>query len=177
MTTTTNSSTHTHTHTITNRTRIRAALAGVLLATALASAGVTAEAAAPADAADSVQTFRNAATSACLDDSETSGVRTYTCIQGNPHQKWNVHPWTDGTRELRNSKTRLCLTDYPRGKAAPHPCDKAKDQSWIVHRYPDGAVEFKNQATGLCLDDSPTHHLRTFPCGTHNPRSPFQTWH
>ncbi|WP_326587681.1 RICIN domain-containing protein [Streptomyces sp. NBC_01294] len=161
--------------------RSRVALAGLLLASALvsttgtATATAAADAAVPARALDSVQTFRNGATSACLDDSE-AGVRTYTCL-GNEHQKWNVHQWADGTRELKNRKTGLCLTDHPRGTVTPQPCDKAKDESWFVHRYPDGAVEFKNQATGLCLDDSFEHRLRTFPCGTHSARSPYQTWH
>ncbi|MCF3179941.1 RICIN domain-containing protein [Streptomyces polychromogenes] len=127
-----------------------------------------------APAADTIQTLRNDATSACLDDSEY-GVRTYTCL-GNDHQKWNVHRWADGTRELRNTKTGRCLTDHPEGNVRPYACDKAKDQSWTVHRYPDGAVELKNQQTGLCLDDSPAHHLRTFPCGTHSGKSPYQTW-
>ncbi|MGW0748778.1 RICIN domain-containing protein [Streptomyces sp. NPDC002587] len=68
-----------------------------------------ADAAAPAGALDSVQTFRNAATSACLHDSE-SGVRTCTC-RGNDHQKWNVHRWADDTRELKNQATGLCLDD------------------------------------------------------------------
>ncbi|EFL18307.1 RICIN domain-containing protein [Streptomyces sp. C] len=145
-------------------------LTGILLATTLVTAP-----AAKAGSLDSVQTFRNAATSACLDDSD-AGVRTYACL-GNDHQKWNVHQWADGTRELRNRKTGLCLTDHPRGTASAQPCDKAKDESWIVHRYPDGSVEFRNQATGLCLDDSPQHHLRTFPCGTHAQKSPYQTWH
>ncbi|WP_328929601.1 RICIN domain-containing protein [Streptomyces sp. NBC_00190] len=152
----------------------RAALTGILLAIGLAAATTTAGAAVPAGALDSVQTFRNGATSVCLDDSD-AGVRTYTCL-GNDHQKWNVHRWADGTRELRNLKTGRCLTDFPRGSVSVHPCDKDKDESWIVHRYPDGAVELKNQATGLCLDDSFEHHLRTFPCGTHSARSPFQTW-
>ncbi|MEU8774195.1 RICIN domain-containing protein [Streptomyces sp. NPDC048606] len=153
--------------------RLRAALTCLLLTGALAAgAGVTATA---AGALDSVQTFRNGATSACLDDSE-HGTRTYTCF-ANQHQKWNVHQWADGTRELRNLQTGNCLTDFPRGRATALPCDKAKDQSWFVHRYPDGAVEFKNQESGLCLDDSPQHKLRTFPCGTHAQRSPYQTWH
>ncbi|MDX6758718.1 RICIN domain-containing protein [Streptomyces sp. F8] len=155
--------------------RLRATAACVLLAAGLATATATHEAdAAPTSALDSVQSFRNDATSACLDDSE-HGIRTYTCL-GNDHQKWNVHRWADGTRELRNINTGRCLTGSPGGKVAPYPCDKAKDQSWIVHRYPDGAVELKNQQTGLCLDDSPSHHLRTFPCGTHTQKSPYQTW-
>ncbi|MFF4578842.1 RICIN domain-containing protein [Streptomyces sp. NPDC001373] len=154
-----------------------AALACVLLAVGAAAhapAFAAGSEAARAAAADTVQTLRNEATSACLDDSEY-GVRTHACL-GNDHQKWNVHRWADGTRELRNLKTGRCLTDHPVGQARPHPCDKAKDQSWIVHRYPDGAVELKNQQTGRCLDDSPAHHLRTFPCGTHGQRSAYQTW-
>ncbi|WP_221889770.1 RICIN domain-containing protein [Streptomyces sp. WAC06614] len=150
-------------------------LRSAALACALLAAGPSPTAAAAAPAADRIQTFRNAATSACLDDSEY-GVRTYTCL-GNDHQRWNVHRWADGTRELRNVRTGRCLTDYPAGSVGPHACDKAKDQSWIVHRYPDGAVELKNQQTGLCLDDSPAHHLRTFPCGSHADKSPYQTWH
>ncbi|MGW6984870.1 RICIN domain-containing protein [Streptomyces sp. NPDC054932] len=151
----------------------RAALSGILLTATLATATATSDAVSAA-ALDSVQTFRNAATSACLDDSD-AGVRTYTCL-GNEHQRWNVHQWADGTRELKNLKTGLCLTDHPRGSASAQPCDKAKDESWFVHRYADGAVEFKNQATGLCLDDSHQFHLRTFPCGTHAQKSPYQTW-
>ncbi|MFD0264989.1 RICIN domain-containing protein [Streptomyces sp. NPDC127106] len=157
------------------RLRAAAALACALLAAGLATATFTTEAGAvPTAAADTVQTLRNDATSACLDDSE-HGVRTYTCL-GNDHQKWNVHRWADGTRELRNIKTGRCLTGGPAGQVTPYPCDKAKDQSWFVHRYPDGAVELRNQQTGLCLDDSPAHHLRTFACGTHSQKSPYQTW-
>ncbi|MFD7031349.1 RICIN domain-containing protein [Streptomyces sp. NPDC059917] len=158
------------------RTARASVLPTLVLVLALGTALVPASTALaePAGALDSVQSFRNAATSACLDDSD-AGVRTYTCL-GNDHQKWNVHQWKDGTRELRNVKTGFCLADNPRGTATHLPCDKHKDESWIVHRYADGAVEFRNQATGLCLDDSFEAGLRTFPCGSHEQKSAYQTW-
>lgn len=161
----------------------RAALVAVLLAAAFTSATTTAtatatssDAAAPAAALATVQTFRNGATKACLDDSAEFGPRTYPCEAGNEHQKWNVHQWADGTRELKNVKTGYCLTGSHNGLVSAEICDKEKDESWIVHRYPDGSVELKNQATGLCLDDSFEFHLRTFACGTHSQKSAYQTW-
>ncbi|MET9887338.1 RICIN domain-containing protein [Streptomyces sp. NPDC006430] len=61
------------------------------------------------------------------------GVRTYNCL-GNDHQKWNVHQWADGTRELRNVKTGLCLDDSPAHHLRTFPCgthsQKSPYQTW-----------------------------------------------
>ncbi|MCB8900989.1 MULTISPECIES: RICIN domain-containing protein [unclassified Streptomyces] len=111
-------------------------------------------------AADVVQTFANMATGSCLDDSQQYGLRGYAC-NGGVYQKWNVHVWGDGTRQLRNLATNECLFDDgftldTRG------CNSSREQSWFAHKSGD-RVTFQSQATGECLDDS-QYGLRTIQC-------------
>ncbi|WP_055603968.1 RICIN domain-containing protein [Streptomyces aureus] len=111
-------------------------------------------------AVDVIQTFANMATGSCLDDSRQYGLRGYGC-NGGVHQKWNVHVWGDGTRQLRNLATNDCLFDdgFTLDTRA---CNSSREQSWFAHKSGD-RVTFQSQATGECLDDS-QYGLRTIPC-------------
>ncbi|KQX46290.1 MULTISPECIES: RICIN domain-containing protein [unclassified Streptomyces] len=129
-----------------------AATAGALRTTG-AAAGVL-------GATDVVQTFGNMATGSCLDDSQQFGLRGYGC-NGGVYQKWNVHVWGDGTRQLRNLATNECL--YDDGYTlATRACNSSREQSWFAHKNGD-RVTFESQATGECLDDS-EYGLRTIQC-------------
>ncbi|MFD9246508.1 RICIN domain-containing protein [Streptomyces sp. NPDC059556] len=119
-------------------------------------------------AADVVQTFANMATGSCLDDSQQFGLRGYGC-NGGVYQKWNVHVWGDGTRQLRNLATNECLFDDG-FTLATHACNSTREQSWFAHKSGD-RVTFQSQATGECLDDS-QYGLRTIPCSYNRN----QTW-
>ncbi len=112
-----------------------------------------------AEGAVVIQTFMNAATGACLDDSR-EGLRALPC-NGLDFQKWEVHNLGGHVRRLRNVATRACLDDSPRGLRA-HPCNGEIYQTWIIDRNASG-VRFTNAATGNCLDDS-REGLRAFPC-------------
>ncbi|WP_329274544.1 RICIN domain-containing protein [Streptomyces sp. NBC_00691] len=119
-------------------------------------------------AADVVQTFANMATGSCLDDSQQFGLRGYGC-NGGVYQKWNVHVWGDGTRQLRNLATNECLFDdgFTLDTRA---CNSSREQSWFAHKSGD-RVTFQSQATSECLDDS-QYGLRTIQCSYNRN----QTW-
>ncbi|MEV5238049.1 RICIN domain-containing protein [Streptomyces cinnamoneus] len=116
--------------------------------------------------------FVSRATGACLDDSLDKKLRTYDC-NGLSYQRWSVHAFPDGTRQLRNHATGACLEHGSAGLRAVA-CSTAATppQSWSVTRWPDDAVELRNKATGACLDDATDAGLRALPCN----RDRHQKW-
>ncbi|MGK5637127.1 RICIN domain-containing protein [Streptomyces sp. URMC 126] len=125
--------------------------------------------AAPAGTTDVVQSFRNQATGRCIDDTN-QGFRTWSC-NGSTPQKWSVHVWGDGTRQLRSVNTGRCVEDTDNGFRTVGSCGSAPEQSWWVKVWGDGTVRFQNQATGRCIDDS-NQGFRTWACND----SPYQSW-
>lgn len=117
---------------------------------------------------DVVNTFQNAATGSCLDDNNNpgGGLHAQGC-NGGVWQRWNVHIWNDGTRELKNVATGRCLDYYaPANLLRTLGCNKTTYQSWIVHGLNGGRIAFENQnARNTCLDDSFQAALRGYnPC-------------
>ncbi|MFF7727106.1 RICIN domain-containing protein [Streptomyces sp. NPDC008001] len=145
-------------------------IGGFLVATSLVPApGALAAAASPAGAQDAVQTFRNQATGKCMDDTN-NGFRTWSC-NGSTPQKWSVHVWNDGTRQLRSANTGRCVEDTDNGFRTVGNCGSNPEQSWWVKVWADGTVRFQNQATLRCIDDS-NQGFRTWACND----SPYQSW-
>lgn len=123
---------------------------------------------------ESVRIFVSRATGRCLDDSLDKRLRSYDC-NGMSYQRWTVHPFPDGTRQLRNHATGACLADGDTGLRAA-PCSASSSaaaaQSWTVTTWPDESVELRSKATGACLDDDGNAGLRARPCD----RSGHQKW-
>lgn len=118
----------------------------------VAAAPLVAVPAMQANASPATQTFQNASTGECLDDSDR-GVRTIAC-HGGPNQQWHVRTWNDGTRELTNAATGNCLDYSNRFGLRGYPCNESKFQSWFVDRH-DGKIAFRNQQySHLRLDDA-----------------------
>ncbi|MEV4440763.1 RICIN domain-containing protein [Streptomyces sp. NPDC049577] len=124
----------------------------------------------PAGATDAIQTFRNQATGRCMDDTTNGGFRTWSCNGSGP-QKWNVHVWNDGTRQLRNINTGRCIEDTDNGLRTVI-CNSSPEQSWWIKVWNDGTVRFQGQVTGRCLEDSDGSGFRTWACDS----SPNQSW-
>ncbi|MBZ6477894.1 ricin-type beta-trefoil lectin domain protein [Streptomyces griseocarneus] len=121
---------------------------------------------------DDVRIFVSRTTGRCLDDSIDKKLRSYDC-NGMSYQRWTVHPFPDGTRQLRNHATGACLADGDAGlRAVPCSTDASAAQTWTVTTWPDQAVELKSKATGACLDDDGDAGLRALPCD----RSRHQQW-
>jgi hypothetical protein len=120
-----------------------------------------------ASAADSVQKFTNGWSKYCLDDTSVA-LRTHQC-NGTAAQKFNVHVWADGTRELRSIQTGRCVDDSVKGLRSVV-CNKSKYQSWYVDHI-GGSIRFRNQYTGNCMDDSPKG-FRAYACNT----TAYQKW-
>ncbi len=125
--------------------------------------------AAPAEAipADRIQTFANAVTNRCLDDSFEYGFRPFTC-NGTDYQRWIVNVWDDGTKRFMNVFTARCFDDS--GWPSVDPCNSSQIERWYV-RSASAGIAFQNQSTGKCLDDS-EFGLRLLPC-TYNT---YQSW-
>jgi len=64
---------------------------------------------------DTVQTFRNRATGNCLDSWMLEQEHVTWPCDGSDEQKWNVHVWGDGTRELKSMNSHECLDDSQSG--------------------------------------------------------------
>ncbi|MET9415679.1 RICIN domain-containing protein [Streptomyces klenkii] len=148
---------------------MRTLLLGGSLAVTSLVATVPMASAAPAGAEDVVQSFRNQATGKCMDDTN-NGFRTWSC-NGSTPQKWSVHVWGDGTRQLRSANTGRCVEDTDNGFRTVGSCSSAPEQSWWVKVWADGTVRFQNQATLRCIDDS-NQGFRTWACND----SPYQSW-
>ncbi|MFI0975493.1 RICIN domain-containing protein [Streptomyces sp. NPDC021093] len=122
----------------------------------------------------SVQTFKNRATGACLDDSQ-HGLRPMPCgPPDNPHQRWTVYDKGGNVRVLKNVATGACLDDSNEQGLRAFACGNGteKYQRWQRRAWP-GGIELLNQATGRCLDDS-HEGLRTVDC---NGGQPYQLWY
>ncbi|MCX5264691.1 RICIN domain-containing protein [Streptomyces sp. NBC_00199] len=157
-------------HSANTRSRPRLTARGQAgIATAAATLSVLGAFAAPAQAADAVEHYGNAATGSCLDDS-AAGLRGFSC-NGSNYQNWRVHVWNDGTRQFRNVATGRCL--YDDGVTlATRSCNSSTQQSWWVWQRGGGAISLENQATSECLDDS-EFGLRTIGC---DPGNRHQNW-
>lgn len=116
------------------------------------------------------QTFRNRATGKCVEGTNIAYSNTCTYDW---EQEWYVHRWADGTRQLKNVYSGLCLTGQDDGWGMGS-CNSSTDQSWFVRSFSNG-IELRNQRNGKCLDDSAQHGLRTYPCST-TPQ-PYQLWY
>ncbi|GHC45638.1 ricin-type beta-trefoil lectin domain protein [Streptomyces cinnamoneus] len=117
-----------------------------------------------AGSADLSRIFVSRATGACLDDSLDKKLRTYEC-NGLSYQRWTVHAFPNGTRQLRNHATGACLEHSGAGlRAVACATAATPPQSWSVTKWPDDAVELRNKATGACLDDATDAGLRALPC-------------
>ena len=160
------------------RTRTRSA--GGLFAALLLTMGITISLGAGTAAADDpVETFRNSATNACLDDS-IAGLRTFPC-NGLDFQQWWVHKQADGSVQLKNVNTHQCVYALGTQEAVlKGSCSNSSPQDhWHVYHWQDGGLAFINNWSHLCLDDSFDHHLRQFPCENFSAgqESPYQTWY
>jgi hypothetical protein len=120
---------------------------------------------------DATETLRNQATGRCLDALWLRWYHQTDDCDGTVYQKWNVHVWNDGMRELKSVWSGECLDDSDGYGLRAFSCNASRYQSWWVHRWNDGTIELKNQATGRCLDDS-SAGLRTYPCNA----LPYQSW-
>ncbi len=109
--------------------------------------------------------FVNRVTGNCLDHSLDKGLRSFE-PNGMSYQRWTVHPYPDGTSELRNHATGACL-DSGDSALQGASCSKAPTQKWVVTALADASVEIRSRTTGACLDDS-DQGLRTVPCDGSN---------
>jgi hypothetical protein len=75
----------------------------------------------------SVDTFKNAMTATCLDDSNL-GLRLVTC-NGQTFQEWKV-TWYGAWAELRNVNTGRCLDDTSGKGLQAAPCNGGQWQRW-----------------------------------------------
>lgn len=124
-----------------------------LLAVLPAAAVFAMLAAAPASA-DSTQTFQNRATGKCLDAHNNSGWTVYVHdCNGGDNQKWIVHTWNDGTKQIGNKAIAgLCLGVNPaNNNVGAWGCNSDPDTSWFTDNTSRG-VRFKSQLTGTCFD-------------------------
>ncbi|UJB46242.1 RICIN domain-containing protein [Streptomyces sp. A1-5] len=99
--------------------------------------------------ADEIETFKNVATGKCLDAQVIDGgawrVYVNDCNSGD-NQKWIVHVWNDGTRQLGNKAVQgLCLgVDPQSGSVGAWGCNSEPNNSWFVDNNGRG-VRFWNQ--------------------------------
>ncbi|MFD7630991.1 RICIN domain-containing protein [Streptomyces sp. NPDC059851] len=111
--------------------------------------------------ADHNRIFVNRVTGNCLDHSLDKGLRSFA-PNGLSYQRWTVHPYPDGSSELRNHATGACLDDGASGLRGAS-CSRAASQKWTVTALADASVEVRSRASGTCLDDG-EQGLRTVPC-------------
>ncbi|MFD5622185.1 RICIN domain-containing protein [Streptomyces yangpuensis] len=109
--------------------------------------------------------FVNRITGNCLDHSLDKGLRSYA-PNGLSYQRWTVHPYPDGTSELRNHATGACLDSDGSGLQGAS-CSKAATQKWVVTALADASAEIKSRTSGACLDDG-DQGLRAVPCDGSN---------
>ncbi|MFG2029885.1 RICIN domain-containing protein [Streptomyces sp. NPDC048825] len=106
------------------------------------------------------QTFKNAGTSRCLDDSDR-GLRAVGC-NNLTTQQWTVRNLGGNLRELKSVATGRCLDDSDRGFRTVG-CNNLTTQQWRVTSLGGGAIQFQSVGTGRCADDS-DRGLRTVGC-------------
>ncbi|MFI9240473.1 helix-turn-helix domain-containing protein [Streptomyces sp. NPDC053079] len=120
---------------------------------------------------DAVRIFVSRATGACLDHSLDKQLRSYAC-NGMSYQRWTVHPFPDGTRQLRNHATGACLAHDDAGlRVASCSFAPSTAQSWSLTASSDESVEVRSKATGRCLADG-VAGLQALSCD----RSQRQKW-
>jgi len=127
----------------------------LLVVAILAAASATFVAAAPASA-DTQQTFRNRYTGMCLDDSNEFSLRQFPC-NNSSYQRFNVHVFGDGTRQLRNIVTQRCFGSRRNGNAVElivGACTATPSMSWILGRPPNGIRLFSQVTGNHCLADA-----------------------
>jgi serine/threonine-protein kinase len=119
-----------------------------------------------------VETYKNLATSFCLDSNAARQVYTLGC-NGGSYQKWTVIP-AGSNRQLKNLATGYCLDSNTARNVYTNPCGRDNSfQKWTVIRV-GSKIQFKNLATGYCLDSNTARNVYTNPCGRDNS---FQKWH
>ncbi|MGW0839031.1 RICIN domain-containing protein [Streptomyces sp. NPDC002787] len=143
---------------------------------ALALSGALGTQAAAADVGGvtvlATETYKNKATSRCMDDSDF-GLRAVGC-HFNTTQQWTPRP-IGGYRELKSAGTGRCLDDSDRGFRTVG-CHGGTTQQWQVISLGGGAIQFKNRGTGRCADDS-SAGLRTWTCwAATDPKVVNQSW-
>jgi hypothetical protein len=116
---------------------------------AIGSAGI-ASAASPGPTLPNLVTFKNLATSKCLDG---DSVRIYTLdCNGGLNQQWTISA-RPGPTSLRNLRTSACLDSNSIGTVYPYPCNGGANQQWQwVWNGSSGTLQ--NVATGLFLDSN-----------------------
>ena len=115
--------------------------------------------------ASGMVTFKDLATSFCLDGDTLGHVFTDDC-NGSNLQRWIVD---SGTSTLRNSVTGLCLDSNTSGAVSALACDAASSQMWILG---SGATTVQNQVTRFCLDSNTAGNVYTLGCN----EGSFQKW-
>ncbi|WP_033318279.1 RICIN domain-containing protein [Streptomyces yerevanensis] len=130
---------------------------------ALALSGALSTQATAADAGGvtvlATETYQNAGTNRCLDDSDL-GLRAVRCHEGRT-QQWTVRNLGGDLRELKNVGTGRCLDDSDRGFRTVG-CNNLTTQQWRVSPS-GGGIQLKSVGTGRCADDS-DRGLRTVGC-------------
>ncbi|MFE9100994.1 RICIN domain-containing protein [Actinomadura geliboluensis] len=148
-----------------NRPRRRLGRAAAGAAAVAASTGALTFVAPATAHADSIHWFNNQATGRCFNWPNSN------CAYPE-NNKINVHPWRDGTYELKWVRGGNCFDDSDAYGFRLFQCNSSKFQSWYLHRWNDGTTQIKNQATGRCVDDSFAYGLRTYACNS----TEFQSW-
>jgi hypothetical protein len=121
-------------------------------------------AAQPAAALAATQTFQNAYTDECIDDSRDFHLRTFPCNHLN-YQAWIVTRSPNGTFELRNSNTQLCIDDSIEFRLRTFPCNGLAYQRWTW--FTDGDTTrhwWQNSQTGRCMNADRGHVLFAAIC-------------
>ncbi|GAA0448157.1 hypothetical protein Ade02nite_60800 [Paractinoplanes deccanensis] len=126
-----------------------------LIATALIVAGV----AAPAHAADQVNSWRNLATGMCLDSNGLGQVYTMSCNNG-LYQNWQDKPMSTNFRNHKNAATGNCLMAGVLSYVNAMPCDNFTTlQMWTF-----GSGYLTNVNNGYCLDSNFQGHVYAGRC-------------
>ncbi|QBJ98572.1 xylanase [Rhodococcus sp. ABRD24] len=116
---------------------------------ALGSAGI-AGADSPGPTLPNLVTFKNLATSKCLDGNSVT-IYTHDC-NGGLNQNWLISA-RPGATALRNMRTTLCLDSNAIGTVYPYPCNGGANQQWTwVWNGTSGTLQ--NVATGRFLDSN-----------------------
>jgi hypothetical protein len=115
-------------------------------------------------AAAGTQTFQNAYTDECLDDSGDFHLRTFGCNRLN-YQAWFVTIQNDGTYELRNSNTQLCIDDSIEFGLRDFPCNGLRYQHWTwVGTGDPTRHQWRSSQTFRCMNNDFGHVLFTATC-------------
>jgi hypothetical protein len=114
-------------------------------------------------------TWRNNATSRCLDSNVGGGVYTLAC-NGGGFQLWTNSQNVFGD-QIRNFQTGRCLDSNTSGQVYALGCNGGNFQRWTVTSTSTG-FQIRNVATLRCLDSDAAGSVYTLPCNGGN----FQRW-